>query len=61
MSVFYLTFDGDPALVSCCEAVSLLRIRDGMGKGLQPLMGLLRILKRILRAADPELSAFSEQ
>lgn len=29
-------------LVACCEAVSLLRIRDGMGKSLGPVVGYLR-------------------
>lgn len=29
-------------LVDACEAVSLLRIRDGMGKGLGPVVGYLR-------------------
>ncbi|KAK8843409.1 hypothetical protein IAR55_007066 [Kwoniella newhampshirensis] len=43
----------------CAEAVSLHRVRDAMGSGMQGMMGLLRILKRILRAADPKLSQFS--
>jgi hypothetical protein len=29
-------------LVDCCEALSLLRIRDGMGKSLGPVVGYLR-------------------
>ncbi|WVQ93323.1 hypothetical protein IAU59_000391 [Kwoniella sp. CBS 9459] len=43
----------------CAEMVSLNRVRDAMGSGIEGMMGLLRILKRILKAADPELSRFS--
>ncbi|KAJ9097220.1 hypothetical protein QFC21_004889 [Naganishia friedmannii] len=43
-------------LLDCCDAVSLLRIRDGMTKGLAPVIGYLRLFKRILKAADPELA-----
>ncbi|OCF44886.1 hypothetical protein I317_01165 [Kwoniella heveanensis CBS 569] len=43
----------------CAEMVSLNRVRDAMGSGMEGMMGLLRILKRVLRAADPELSKFS--
>ncbi|CED84370.1 Predicted GTPase activator protein [Phaffia rhodozyma] len=42
-------------LVDCLERVSLFRIRDGMGSGLEPVMGLLRVMKRLLKLADPEL------
>ncbi|WRT68940.1 uncharacterized protein IL334_005922 [Kwoniella shivajii] len=43
----------------CAEMISLNRVRDAMGSGMEGMMGLLRILKRILKAADPELSEFS--
>nr|XP_018259057.1 uncharacterized protein I303_08600 [Kwoniella dejecticola CBS 10117]OBR81215.1 hypothetical protein I303_08600 [Kwoniella dejecticola CBS 10117] len=43
----------------CAEMISLNRVRDAMGSGMEGMMGLLRILKRILKAADPELSRFS--
>nr|XP_019047931.1 hypothetical protein I302_04551 [Kwoniella bestiolae CBS 10118]OCF26861.1 hypothetical protein I302_04551 [Kwoniella bestiolae CBS 10118] len=46
-------------LRKCAEMVSLNRVRDAMGSGMEGMMGLLRILKRILKAADPELSQFS--
>jgi hypothetical protein len=29
-------------LVECCDAVSLVRVRDGMTKGLAPVIGYLR-------------------
>nr|XP_031862305.1 uncharacterized protein CI109_002270 [Kwoniella shandongensis]KAA5529377.1 hypothetical protein CI109_002270 [Kwoniella shandongensis] len=48
-------------LRKCAAIVSLHRVRDAMGSGMEGMMGLLRILKRILRAADPELSRFSAQ
>ncbi len=46
-------------LRQCVAVISLCRVRDGMGKSLEGVMGLLRILKRVLRAADPELDRFS--
>ncbi|ORY26234.1 rab-GTPase-TBC domain-domain-containing protein [Naematelia encephala] len=46
-------------LRQCAEVVSLCRVRDAMAKGMEPMMGLLRLLKRLLRAADPQLSKFS--
>ncbi|KAK4685286.1 TBC1 domain family member 20, partial [Tremellales sp. Uapishka_1] len=42
------------ALRQCAEVVSVCRVRDGMAKNLEGLMGLLR-------AADPELADFSSQ
>ncbi|WWC97846.1 hypothetical protein V866_004733 [Kwoniella sp. B9012] len=48
-------------LRKCAEMVSLNRVRDAMGSGMEGMMGLLRILKRILKAADPELSKFSSK
>ncbi|KAI9636676.1 rab-GTPase-TBC domain-containing protein [Dioszegia hungarica] len=48
-------------LRKCAEVVSVLRVRDAMGSGMEGMMGMLRLLKRILRAADPELSRFSSQ
>ncbi|WVQ81438.1 hypothetical protein IAT38_003562 [Cryptococcus sp. DSM 104549] len=43
----------------CAEAVSLHRVRDAMGSGMEGMMGLLRILKNLLRVADPALSRFA--
>ncbi|KAK6904424.1 hypothetical protein I203_105237 [Kwoniella mangroviensis CBS 8507] len=48
-------------LRKCAEMVSLNRVRDAMGSGMEGMMGLLWILKRILKAADPELSKFSSK
>jgi hypothetical protein len=33
-------------LVECCDAVSLVRVRDGMTKGLAPVIGYLRSVHR---------------
>jgi hypothetical protein len=33
-------------LVDCCEALSLLRIRDGMANSLEPVVGYLRSLSK---------------
>jgi hypothetical protein len=32
-------------LKACCDAVSLLRLRDGMGKGLAPVVGALKCVR----------------
>jgi hypothetical protein len=41
--------------------LSLFHIRDSMMTGLDPAIGYLRLLKRILAKADPVLSAAVEQ
>ncbi|TXT08726.1 hypothetical protein VHUM_02854 [Vanrija humicola] len=69
MTVLYLTFlDRTPRastqgtkkgewaeLVAAAEVVSLCRVRDAMGTSLGPMMGMLRLLRRVLAAADPQL------
>jgi hypothetical protein len=62
------------ALRQCAQVLSLCRVRDAMGTGMQPMMGYLRyvptqphsksplnlsLLKRVLQAADPEIAKFS--
>lgn len=41
MTVLFLTLPEEQQL-SCAEQLSLHRLRDSMGKGLEPLIGLLR-------------------
>lgn len=41
-------------LVDCCEALSLLRIRDGMGKSLGPVVGYLRQVVSSVRLLDTD-------
>ncbi|KAG8918652.1 hypothetical protein FRC01_001740 [Tulasnella sp. 417] len=48
-------------LLSCGEKISLHRLRDSMGSGLEPLVGYLRLLQRLFRAADPALADVIEQ
>lgn len=40
MTVLYLTLPEDVQF-QCAEKLSLHRLRDAMGKGLEPLLGLL--------------------
>ncbi|KZO94132.1 hypothetical protein CALVIDRAFT_528916 [Calocera viscosa TUFC12733] len=48
-------------LQRCAERISLFRFRDAMGPGLEPLLGLLRILRRLLRLADPPYARLIEK
>ncbi|KAF9051639.1 rab-GTPase-TBC domain-containing protein [Panaeolus papilionaceus] len=60
VTVIFLTLP--PELhVACVEKLSLHRLRDSMGAGLEPVLGLLRVTKNILRLADPEYSALLEE
>ncbi|KAG9119378.1 hypothetical protein FRC07_005610 [Ceratobasidium sp. 392] len=48
-------------LRACALKISLHRTRDAMGVGLEPLTGQLRILRRLLHLADPELATLIEE
>ncbi|KAG8913630.1 hypothetical protein FRC00_001965 [Tulasnella sp. 408] len=48
-------------LLRCGEKISLHRLRDSMGSGLEPVVGYLRLLQRVFRAADPTLADVIEQ
>ncbi|KAI8974866.1 rab-GTPase-TBC domain-containing protein [Trametes punicea] len=43
------------------EKISLHRVRDSMGSTLEPVVGLLRILKRVLHLADEKFAAVLER
>ncbi|KAJ7733208.1 rab-GTPase-TBC domain-containing protein [Mycena maculata] len=45
----------------CAEQLSLQRVRDSMGSTLEPVLGLLRVMKNLLRVADPEYAELLEQ
>ncbi|THH12153.1 hypothetical protein EW145_g206 [Phellinidium pouzarii] len=60
ISVLFLTLSEDQKL-PCADKMSLHRLRDAMGKGLEPLIGLLQILKYLLRLADPEYAVLLER
>ncbi|KZT24850.1 hypothetical protein NEOLEDRAFT_1134531 [Neolentinus lepideus HHB14362 ss-1] len=56
ITVLFLTLPKDLHL-TCAEKLSLHRLRDSMGSSLEPVLGQLRILQRLLRIADPQYSA----
>ncbi|KAF9648450.1 hypothetical protein BDM02DRAFT_3180165 [Thelephora ganbajun] len=60
VSVLFLTLPPEIQLVSV-EKLSLHRLRDSMGPGLEPLIGLLRLLKNLLRLVDPEYAQLLER
>ncbi|KAF8997108.1 rab-GTPase-TBC domain-containing protein [Cyathus striatus] len=60
ISVLFLTLPSDIQLV-CAEKISLHRVRDSMGSSLEPVLGLLRITKNLLRLVDPQYTAVLEQ
>ncbi|CAE6408172.1 unnamed protein product [Rhizoctonia solani] len=47
-------------LEQCSLKITLHRARDAMGVGLEPLTGQLRILRRLIRLADPGLAILIE-
>ncbi|TDL22708.1 hypothetical protein BD410DRAFT_193913 [Rickenella mellea] len=59
ITVLFLTLPKEVQL-QCAEKLSIHRLRDAMGKGLEPMVGLLRIMKNILRLADPSYATLLE-
>ncbi|KAJ7155489.1 rab-GTPase-TBC domain-containing protein [Mycena crocata] len=45
----------------CAEQLSLQRVRDSMGSTLDPVLGLLRVMKNLLRVADPKYAELLER
>ncbi|KII87659.1 hypothetical protein PLICRDRAFT_111646 [Plicaturopsis crispa FD-325 SS-3] len=60
ITVIFLTLPPDMQFL-CAEQLSLQRVRDSMGATLEPVLGLLRILKNLLRLADPGYAALLER
>ncbi|KAK2467977.1 hypothetical protein APHAL10511_000272 [Amanita phalloides] len=60
MTVIYLTIPQHLQL-PCAEKLSLQRLRDSMLHSLEPVIGLLRVLKILLRLADPEYAKLLER
>ncbi|RPD60239.1 hypothetical protein L226DRAFT_539685 [Lentinus tigrinus ALCF2SS1-7] len=56
VSVIFLTLPRELHL-PVTEKLSLHRVRDSMGDNLDPVVGLLRILKRLLRLTDEKFAA----
>ncbi|KAJ3806647.1 rab-GTPase-TBC domain-containing protein [Lentinula lateritia] len=59
ITVLFLTLPS-PLHLPCAEKVSLHRTRDAMGDGLEPVLGLLRFLAKLIAAVDVELAKLLE-
>ncbi|KAG6377382.1 hypothetical protein JVT61DRAFT_15178 [Boletus reticuloceps] len=59
MTVIFLTLPR-PLHLACAEKMALHRVRDAMGVGLEPILGLLRVLRNLLRLADPAYAKLLE-
>ncbi|KAJ3914947.1 rab-GTPase-TBC domain-containing protein [Lentinula edodes] len=55
ITVLFLTLPS-PLHLPCAERVSLHRTRDAMGDGLEPVLGSLRFLAKLIAAVDVELA-----
>ncbi|KAF4618711.1 hypothetical protein D9613_009872 [Agrocybe pediades] len=60
VTVIFLTMPQELQLL-CVEKLSLHRLRDSMGSGLEPVLGLLRITKNLLRLADAQYAELLER
>ncbi|KZT07026.1 uncharacterized protein LAESUDRAFT_699397 [Laetiporus sulphureus 93-53] len=60
VSVIYLTLPVD-VQVPAVEKLSLHILRDSMGTSLEPVVGLLRVLKRLLELIDADFSVLLER
>ncbi|EPQ50933.1 hypothetical protein GLOTRDRAFT_82067 [Gloeophyllum trabeum ATCC 11539] len=56
ITVLFLTLPKEVQFVSA-EKFSLHRLRDSMGSSLEPVLGQLRILQKLMRLADPQYAA----
>ncbi|KAI6108629.1 rab-GTPase-TBC domain-containing protein [Pisolithus croceorrhizus] len=59
VSVIFLTLPR-PLHMPCVEKMALHRVRDATGIGLEPVVGLLRILRNLLRLVDPTYAELLE-
>ncbi|THV05368.1 hypothetical protein K435DRAFT_961136 [Dendrothele bispora CBS 962.96] len=60
ITVIFLTLPSERQL-ACAEKISLHRVRDSMGSSLEPVLGLLRFMKNLIRLADPEYAEILEE
>ncbi|KAF8812134.1 hypothetical protein BYT27DRAFT_7160272 [Phlegmacium glaucopus] len=60
VTVFFLTLPQDLQF-ACVEKLSLHRVRDSMGSGLEPIIGLLRVTKNLLHLVDPDYTNVLQQ
>ncbi|KAF9235542.1 rab-GTPase-TBC domain-containing protein [Melanogaster broomeanus] len=59
ITVIFLTLPR-PLHLACAEKMALHRVRDAMGVGLEPILGLLRVLRNLMRLVDPEYAQLLE-
>ncbi|KAK4056890.1 GTPase-activating protein gyp8 [Microbotryomycetes sp. JL221] len=55
-TVLLLVLEDEHTALEATERMCLHRIRDNMGTGLEPVMGYLRLVRRILQHVDPHLA-----
>ncbi|GAA6059279.1 hypothetical protein JCM10212_006672 [Sporobolomyces blumeae] len=55
VSILLLTFGDEAVLRDAVEQMSLHRIRDSMGPGLEPTLGYLKLVHRLIQRVDPDL------
>ncbi|BGP55212.1 GTPase-activating protein gyp8 [Rhodotorula sphaerocarpa] len=55
ISVLLLTLEEDALVTAATERMSLHRVRDSMGPGLEPTLGYLKVIDRLVKVIDPEL------
>lgn len=60
VTVVFLTLPPELQL-PCVEKLSLHRLRDSMGPTLEPVLGLLRIARNLLRIIDPKYAMLLER
>ncbi|KAF9031640.1 hypothetical protein BDZ89DRAFT_1063779 [Hymenopellis radicata] len=60
ITVLFLTLPSEVQL-ACAEQISLHRIRDSMGLGLEPVLGLLRVMQNLLRTVDSDYAELLER
>ncbi|BGP47785.1 GTPase-activating protein gyp8 [Rhodotorula kratochvilovae] len=61
VSILLLTLEEDDLVIATAEQLSLHRIRDNMGSGLEPTLGYLRLVDRIVQHADSDLYRITNQ
>ncbi|GAA5904480.1 GTPase-activating protein GYP8 [Sporobolomyces salmoneus] len=61
VSILLLTLDDDELLASATEQMSLHRIRDSMGPGLEPTLGYLKLAHRLIQRIDPDMYSLVNQ
>ncbi|GAA6007831.1 hypothetical protein JCM10207_004891 [Rhodosporidiobolus poonsookiae] len=55
VSILLLVLDDDRLAISVAERFSLHHIRDSMGAGLEPTLGYLKLVHRIVQKVEPQL------